>query len=495
MKRTYITYIMLCVGLILNSCDDFLEINPDSEVINDELFSNAEGVEDALNGIYSTLNKENLYGKKLAWELPEILSQDLNGPTDIVYTQLATYNYNDANTFINSLWKDMYQTIGYTNNVILNLEEKNPNIFPHYDMYLGEAYGLRGFLHFELLRLFAPHIENGSANERGIPYVKIYTFEPTPFSTVSEVYDAVILDLKRAQELLIMDEMYVAFPRVDYTSGQVESFLKGREIHFNYYAATAALARVYRMKGDLENAKIEALKIINSGKFPLASADKIVNLVAGALSPSESIFGLFSNDYIKTTEATLFSTTSFLGFPPFQKESGGNPLQEFRDVYNQYLGANSGTDFRLQWFRRSFEGASMLNVLKVVDVLQINTGIPPSQRGLLPGISMIRVPEMYYIIAEAELVNGNTAEATSVLNQVLLSRGLAKLQNREPAIIPDLDFLYNERHKELFSEGQRWFDMKKRNMNIISNEESKILPASDKIYVLPIPIEEFELRN
>lgn len=495
MRRTYITYIILCLGLILNSCDDFLDVNPDSEVVNDDLFSNAEGVEDALNGIYSSLNKENLYGKKLAWELPEVLSQDLNGPTPILYTQLATYNYNDASTFINSLWKDMYQTIGYTNNVILNLEEKNSDIFPHYDLYLGEAYGLRGFLHFELLRLFAPHIENGAATAQGIPYVKTYTFEPTPFSTVSDTYDAVISDLKRAQDLLIMDEMYMTYPRADHTSDQLQNFLKGREIHFNYYAATAALARVYRMKGDLDDAKIEALKIINSGKFPLASADKIVNLVAGTLSPSESIFGLYSNEYIQTTEATLFNTTSSAGFAPYQSESGGNPLQEFRDVYNQYLNANSGTDFRLQWFRRAFEGASMFNVLKVVDVLQINTGIPPASRGLLPGISMIRVPEMYYIVAEAELENGNTSEATAVLNQVLLSRGLAKLENRDPAIIPDLDFLYNERHKELFSEGQRWFDMKKRHMDIISNEELKIIPASDKIYVLPIPTEEFELRQ
>ncbi len=495
MKRTYLIYTILCLSFLLNSCENFLDINPDSEVVNDEIFSNVQGVEDALNGIYSSLNKENLYGKKLAWELPEILSQDLNGPTPIIYTQLATYNYNDANSYIYDLWKDMYQTIGYTNNVILNLEEKNPSVFPHYNMYLGEAYGLRAFLHFELLRFFAPHIEGGAAGAQAIPYVKDYTYDPTPFSSVSEVYDAVILDLKQAQDLLIEDETYFTFPRADNTSGQVEDFLKGRELHFNYYAATATLARVYRMKGDLENAKIEAYKIINSGKFPLATPDKVVNLIAGTLSPTESIFGLFSNDYINTTKATLFNSSSWAGFQPFQVESGGNPLQEFRDVYNQNLGGNSGTDFRLQWFRRAFDGASTLNCLKVVDVLQINTGILPSARDLTPGISMIRVPELYYIIAEAELVNGNISAATSILNQVLLSRGLSKLENREPAIVPDLDFLYNERHKELFCEGQRWFDMKKRNLDIISNEEAKIIPASDQIYVLPIPVEEFELRN
>ncbi len=37
--------------------------------------------------------------------------------------------------------------------------------------------------------------------------------------------------------------------------------------------------------------------------------------------------------------------------------------------------------------------------------------------------------------------------------------------------------------------------MKKMNMDIISNTELKTIPASDQIYVLPIPVEEFDYRN
>lgn len=494
MKRRYLIYTILSLSLLLSSCEDFLDVNPDSEVVNDDIFSDAEGVESALNGVYSSLNKENLYGKKLAWELPEILSQDIEGPSPVVYSQLASYNYNDAREFIDAIWIDIYKNIGYINNIIINLETKNPKDFPFYDLYLGEAYGMRAFLHFELLRYFAPHIENGGAGSRGIPYVTTYSFDPTPFSTVTEVYDAIILDLKKAQDLLMEDESYFTYPRVGSDSGAA-NFLKGREIHFNYYAATASLARVYRMKGDLESAKVEAIKVIESGKFPLATPDKIVNLVAGTLSPSESIFGLYSDDYIKTTETTLFSSSSWSGFVPYQVETGGNPIQGFRDVYNKNLGENSGSDLRLQWFRPSFEGGITVNCLKVVDVIQINSGIHPSQRNLTPGISLIRIPEMYYIAAEAELINGNTSEATQILNQVLLSRGLTRLEDRNPEIIPSLDFLYNERHKEFFSEGQRWFDMKKRNLDILSNSEVKVIPASNEVYVLPIPIEEFESRN
>lgn len=78
---------------------------------------------------------------------------------------------------------------------------------------------------------------------------------------------------------------------------------------------------------------------------------------------------------------------------------------------------------------------------------------------------------------------------------VLTSRGLTALSERVPALEPTIELLYNERHKEFFGEGMRWFEMKKRNMDIVSNTEFKTLPASDKIYILPIPTEEFENRN
>ena len=46
----------------------------------------------------------------------------------------------------------------------------------------------------------------------------------------------------------------------------------------------------------------------------------------------------------------------------------------------------------------------------------------------------------------------------------------------------------------MFGEGQHWFNMKRTKADIISNAESRTIPANDDIYVLPIPEEEFEYR-
>ncbi|MFR7810217.1 MAG: RagB/SusD family nutrient uptake outer membrane protein [Butyricimonas faecihominis] len=65
----------------------------------------------------------------------------------------------------------------------------------------GEALALRAFLHFDLLRGFAPSYKMG-ANDPGIPYVKEATNQVVMRSTVAATLDLILGDLKKAQELL-----------------------------------------------------------------------------------------------------------------------------------------------------------------------------------------------------------------------------------------------------------------------------------------------------
>ena len=47
------SYILLALPLLLGSCEAYLDVNPKSEVTDKELFSTAEGCEDAISGIPS----------------------------------------------------------------------------------------------------------------------------------------------------------------------------------------------------------------------------------------------------------------------------------------------------------------------------------------------------------------------------------------------------------------------------------------------------------
>ena len=48
MRKLNIFIIILTCGLMLTSCDDFLDVRPDSQKVESDLFSTPQGFEDAI---------------------------------------------------------------------------------------------------------------------------------------------------------------------------------------------------------------------------------------------------------------------------------------------------------------------------------------------------------------------------------------------------------------------------------------------------------------
>ena len=81
----YMTLCMCALTFAMTSCDDFLDITPDGQVKRDPMLSTAEGIEDAMYGVYSQLRQQSLYGQELHFSTLEILSQTMwcNGNTGV----------------------------------------------------------------------------------------------------------------------------------------------------------------------------------------------------------------------------------------------------------------------------------------------------------------------------------------------------------------------------------------------------------------------------
>ena len=110
-------------------------------------------------------------------------------------------------------------------------------------------------------------------------------------------------------------------------------------------------------------------------------------------------------------------------------------------------------------------------------------------------IKVIRLSEIYLIAAEAAYYTDKTL-AANYLNQI---------RKRSPTLAPataatiTLDMIMEERSKELFAEGQRFFDMLRLNLPITYNDEfggitvsqrPKTIDRSFQKTVLPIPQDE-----
>lgn len=478
--KSFVMGIMLLSVLSLGGCSDFLDVQPAGELPNDQLLNDAAGFEAALYGVYATMAKPALYGEHLSHNMMDLLAQYFVSFGNERVTHLQQYNYKHSavEASLSEVWSGMYNNISNVNNVLRNLERFSPENLRYYNLYKGEALGLRAFMHFDLLRLYTENIQR-NANASGIPYAQNFSLTPPDFQTASTVYERIIADLKAAEELLAADVQYIQYPKVNAS----DNFIRDRETHLNLYAVQATLARVYFTKGDMLNALLYAEKVINSGKFELMDrADIGAGYGRGTLLPGETIFGLYSTALFPTVQARFLNQTTFFSYN----------LRP--NLKNRYEFEEVGHDYRWDGYIQLPTSSSGSNrFVKLVDPYQVS-GLEfqrPSE--LIVGINLIRLPEMYYIAAEASL-STNPSQARDYFDQVIESRGLVALKDRSPAQNLTVERITAERYKEFIGEGQTFFNMKRLHLHI-TDVNSQNVPASNEVYVLPIPLEEHDYRK
>ena len=106
------------------------------------------------------------------------------------------------------------------------------------------------------------------------------------------------------------------------------------------------------------------------------------------------------------------------------------------------------------------------------------------------GNNILRIPEMYYIMAES-LLASDPGKATEYFNVVISSRGLEPLEG----INVTEEMLFNERRKEFFGEGFLWHDMKRLGKDIEVSAGNTLSGSDVSTYKIPYPIGEDETRD
>ena len=408
----------------------------------------------------------------IADSVAAIFQKDVNGPLALLNSVtnldlahaigIPVLNFNVQPDFDVYVLKNLIS--GY-------IEKGGDDQFQHTPLYKGEALALRAMLHFDLMRLFGPPAwADAQAKASVMPYVTKYAFDITPFSSYDDVYKYIIDDLKTAEECLKADETLLPAVRDNAAAG----FTSCRIIHMNLYAVQALLARVYWYKGDLVNAAAYASKVIESGKFSFRPREEFIQSENGTLNLHETIFGIYSQQSnMKNAKAFGFSSSS-------------TTLTVRDDAYVMFNdgSSTSGSDLRLSaWF----DGTQFKNLVNRAYVEGSNSYDGKS----ILGINMIRIAEMYYIMAEA-LMESDPAAATEYYDAVVVTRDLDALTG---VATVTADILYNERCKEFFGEGYRWFDMKRLGKDI-QVSTSVLLPGNSlNTYVIPMPLSEEENRQ
>ena len=167
--------------IMLSSCEQWLDVAPDDQVNEETLFANGDGYRNALNGVYRDMATTQMYGRELTWGFVDVMGW-VYDPLTIYYdcsnhesydVLLGKYNVQVVKNISEAFWSQAYNSIANCNNIIARIDGENPSKFAggeeERNMIHGEALALRAYLHFDMLRLFAPAPK--VADDKGyIPY-------------------------------------------------------------------------------------------------------------------------------------------------------------------------------------------------------------------------------------------------------------------------------------------------------------------------------------
>lgn len=430
---------VLSLLLFASSCDTELDITPSNEVSDEKAYESLDACESSLAGVYNSFTSGWFahFTNQYIFYMPDVMGDDSYVSSTGNYNRfVAAYQYtiDPTSTYTKDPWANTYTVIDNANALIAGVEK-----FPDSDRkfsILGQAKAIRAYCYHYLIRSYAkPYSIDSSAP--GVILRTLSNTDPMPRSTVKDAYDLMVEDLTWAATNMV--------------EGTDKSYIDKR-------AAEGLLARVYLDMGD-EKAITYAEK---------ASAG--VTLLSKDLYNSDE-FSSVNSETLWSFVCTLDDRQSYLSIPSFwYYADGGSYDANNKLVYQNVVSGYSSLRVS-QSLVDIFDDADVRKTLfpkvegKSDEYLRYRNGIITCKLRSVGGqigvgaINYLRASEMYLIVAEVAADKGDYTKARQALNTLREARGLADYTGTDASLV---DEVQKERRRELFAEGHRFFDIKRR---------------------------------
>lgn len=498
MKKIYRTIVLLGMMATLGtSCSDWLNVSPSDQIKEEFLFETGNGYRAALNGIYRKMASSSVYGSNLKWGLIDAWGQvydiDLapgsSGGEAMKKLEILDFKNHLLTPTTDKMWNDAWNIVANCNELAQQAEKEENSLF--YDgererkMIWGEAIALRAYMQFDLLRIYAPSPAMNPGERTFIPYINEYPAYVSNRQTVAYCLEQIVKDLKMAQDILqTVDDDVKWDNRFLEATNDVKKFLETRGYRMNYYAVTAALARVYLYAGKFEEAYAQAKIVIEKGAFEALTGNQAVTtLKKGNIKLVEDvIFALYSpRDQVDWDRLINHSSDRNEGAEGDEKFLGIT-----KTMAEERYGDDMDTDWRLNYQMEERTSSANYRSVKYYQQSEIFSYAIDNNR-LVP---MIRMSEVYYIAAEAIYMQklnggkGDLKEAIGYLEKVKKGRGIT-VELDEVTTTDFMNVLINDAQREFFGEGQTFFMFKrllksmKGRVEVTANEKNMVLPLPD----------------
>jgi len=442
-----------------------LELFPYNQVETTQAFNTEGDVKLAVNGMYAGIRNSGSYYSG-TWNIfADVVADNLvlNNVGRLSQKSFYEWRYTGESTY--GLFAGGYTIARRANAILENIVKLPKTTFT--DNATGEALAIRAMTYFDMSRVYSKTYTNATDADLTVPYVTVTDPTITPSKEpVKGFYEKVIADLVQAESLISVDNGV------------------GR---LNKAAVAGLLSRVYFYKGDNANTVAAATRA-------LGTAPNLPNIATfPAIWTDATEAGVLFK--VKNTSVDNLNT---LGVNYFQTVALGVKSEYTIDYsFFQQFAAN---DVR----KTAYTQTSAYN-----GILQNHVIKYKGRAGQPAGVVDAKV------IRTAEVLL-NRAEANYAVNQTAALADLVLLKsNRYTGYVPEvlsgpalLAEIQKQRRLELAFEGDRFFDIKRRNAPIqrdaVHGENADgtgkppvfaTMEAGDKRFLLPFPQAELNFNK
>ena len=446
MKNIY--SLLIVFGILFSACDSYFDVELYQNIPNEDAYKSVSDVENAMNGAYYALGTYRFHGRDIV-ALGDIASDlALAGAESGHMVTINAYTFSETDADLSDMWTFGYQVIDRATRTINgakallaagNLSDDNQETL---NSVISQCYALKAYAAFVLVNIYGfPYGTNDDAHG-GIVVIKDQPKEATETvsrSSVKATYEQILSDIENAK----------ATPNSGY--GQ---------FYFNNAAIYALEARVNLF---MKNYGVAA-----------TAAQNAINARGGQ--------GVSNDDYVKMWQAIAITGEDIFTIPKTNDDNlSANSLNTLYSTYKSKM-----TDALVKLFQPNDIRMKLLDTVKGANHPKKYDGIAGA--AAVSNIPVFRVSEMYLIIAEAKAnTDANLDEAKTAL---------LFTAKRNPAITTIADLNYNkedllkfiseERCREFFAEGHRWYAAR-RTGEKINAYDGKYANFDVAKFLYPIP--------
>ncbi len=483
-------FLITVLSLLFFSCSDELDQTPISEIGSNNFYSNEEDFENAVTGIYSTLD---IY-PNMQFYLSEVRSDNMYAVTQTgvrPYEQINNFDVTLAtNEQVSDNWNNNFRGIFRANTV---LDQLNANANAVEDETTrnrmeGEAKFLRAFFYFDLVRYYGR-----------VPLMdRVYTPEETldlGRSPVADVYDLILSDLQDA--ITLLPATYPGSQEGKATSWSAKAMLG--LVYLTRSGPTYGIEGPGLDSGEYTEALAQFNDIINNGPFCFVDDYASIFSYENEGNP-EIIFDIqyisgglgAGGEYQSLTVPNGYLTVNQAGFP-----NGEDRKQVSTDLIQDYPTDDVRDDFNI------LEGYTDENnnfipspfYVKYID-LQF-AGQDRFDWGL--NYPVIRYTDILMMKAEAILMGGSGSQA-DVISYVNMVRDRAGLPSVSTV---DINVLLEEKRREFACESKRWFDLIRTGMVVetindwvpVEDVQNRMNLMDENQIIYPVPTDQMTVRE